>query len=240
MEIGDATAERINLKMQCCSQLSERALEEIVERTKRRHPKIENFDCPRDVGQSRLLSALNAARVFGQQYEWKEPTPEEISVYDAAYDKWLEGLPNFARETAKKIDPSSVDIGVRFLLTNDGNHPGEHVQVQIEAMGDFLISRIENEEEDNDAADTKQSGPAPYSAPPKAPEWKRIATGRPPFDVWRLTQGQRGVDALMRPYETFGVVTPLQDHFRMIQPAKLRDRHKFYYRDGTKGDRVKL
>jgi hypothetical protein len=49
-------------------------------------------------------------------------------------------------------------------------------------MGDFLISLIENEEEDNDAADTKQSGPAPYSAPPKAPEWKRIATGRSPFE----------------------------------------------------------
>ncbi len=245
MEIGDAPAERINLKMQCCGQLSEEAVEEIVERTNRRHPKITNFDRPGDVWQSRLLSGLDAARVFGQQYEWKGPSPEEISGYDAAYDEWVEGLPHFARETAKKIDSSSVDIGVRFLLTNDGNHPGEHVQVQIEAMGDFLISLIENEEEDNDAADTKQSGPVPYFAPPKAPEWKRIATGRSPFDVSgfaelrRLTQGQRGVDALFRPHE-IGVVTTLENQLRMIQPAKPRDRHKFYYRDGTKGNHVKL
>jgi hypothetical protein len=123
MEIGDAPAERINLKMQCCGQLSEKALQEIVERTKRRHPKITNFDRPGDVWQSRLLSAALDA-VFGQQYEWKGPSPEEVSAYHTAYDKWLEGLPDFARETAKKIDPSSVDIEVRFLLTNDGNHPG--------------------------------------------------------------------------------------------------------------------
>ena len=145
-----------------------------------------------------------------------------------------------------EIDPTSIELEVRFLLTNDGNHPGERVQIEIEVMGDFLISLPGGEEkgdEEDEVDKAEESSPAPYPFPPEAPKWTRIATSPSPFESIRrslepYSGAFGGFSAQMRDHGT--VVSPLSDYFPQFKPAEPRDRHKFYYRDGTKGNRVRL
>ena len=217
--------------------LTEAEVDSLVRRLEARFPLATDFG-PRDPAEPPpprpVASSLSLTRPV-----FVPATDEEIEKYqDEDYPRWLSCCEEALRTHHRTLQAEPPGLRFAFLVTNSGTRPAKDALVTIEACGEFEITPPEpddageDQESDEDASGSPQSGSLPR--PPVAPcgRWENPPLYQTGF--WKLFEHfQRNEDMLTSNSQNAYIDRPImkgpRQYSSFIRPAS-RDPNAFYYK----------
>ena len=212
-------------------------VEELATGLEKRYPTKTDFSRETDdriamaeamkIANRQTVAGLMASHLVGHfgSEEWQPPSESSIEEYRDAYAKWLGDVRQFFAELHTAVPGRSGQVSLSFSLENSGAVPADHVLIDIEALGGFLLERSAKE-------DAAKEPTLALPSVPEAPGWKAVITGR----YRSALQALQGVTGGANPFAHKGpghFVPPFYP-----EAPHLEDPQSFYWRDGPPSRRM--
>lgn len=198
--------------------LGEQEIDQLLNIAKTEHPLVIDFPTAETAQKhDERLTAFSGLSILGIKQHYEAAKEEEIAKYrDKDYPAWLEELRNLFRELANKLENPCRQVNISVAISNHGTVPAENVVVEFQVLGNLLLRRPSDADEEPAASSITLPGP------PKAPigRWVRQKSA-----MESILETYKWVDRFSTPdYNSL-----IRDiHLpRMPQP---RDKHVFYWK----------
>lgn len=187
---------------------------ELLKEASSRSPEKTSFDEVEPPLPASLSFSRMSSLVVGYEWVYQKVSETEVEDYHAEYEAWLVKLNKFYNNLSKSWGYNQRYHEVQFHLANTGTTPAEHLVIEFETVGEFLLSSPKSIEAE--LKGLKIEAPLP----PDPPEGKWI-------------QRRRGLGLFDNHYAN-GRVSPFNN---LVQPLHdfgkfIRDRNAFYYKKG--------